>query len=242
MTATIASAAARALLGRRRTLLLVLFAAVPVLVALVARDRGPNATETAAEVIDLLVVRAVLPITALVLGTAALGSELEDGTAIFLLTSPMPRWKIIAAKLIVAGGGTALVAGGSALLAGLVVAVDGPSLSLVAGALVAVIVGSLVYAALFLAASVITNRALILGLIYTLVWEGTLASLFAGTRFLSVRQYVLSIADGLDGTAAHPFGDTLDMISAVVLAAIVLVLALAVAVDRLRSWEIGPAD
>lgn len=242
MIATIAAAAARALLGRRRTVLIVLFAAVPVLVALLARDRGPNATETAAQLIDLLVIRAVLPITALVLGTAALGSELEDGTAIFLLTSPVARWRIVAAKLVVAAGGSAIVAGGSALLAGLVVAVDDPSRGFVAAAVVAVIVGAVVYSALFLAASIVTSRALILGLIYTLVWEGTLASLFAGTRLFSVRQYVLSITDAIGGGSAHPFGDTLDGATAVVLAAVVLGLGLAVAIDRLASWEIGPAD
>ncbi len=242
MTITIAGAAARGLLARRRTLLMFLLAAVPVVVGLVVRDRGPNPTETAAELIDFLVIRAVLPITALVLGTAVLGSELEDGTAIFLLTSPVARWRIVAAKLVVAGGGSALIAGGSALLAGLAVAVDDPSRGLVAGTVLGVIVGAVVYSALFLAASIVTSRALILGLIYTLVWEGTLASLFAGTRLFSVRQYVLAIADALGGGPTHPFGDTLDATTAIVVAGVILGLALAVAVDRLRSWESGPAD
>jgi ABC-2 type transport system permease protein len=241
MIRTIAAASARALLGRRRTLLLALFAAVPVLVALLARDRGPNATETAAQLIDFLVVRAVMPITALVLGTAALGSELEDGTAIFLLTSPVARWRIVAAKLLVAAGGSALLAGASALLAGLVIAVDDASRGFVLAAVVGVVVGAVLYAALFLAASVITNRALILGLIYTLVWEGSLASLFAGTRLLSIRQYVLSIVDAV-ASGVRPFGDTIAVGTAVVLALVVLALSVALAIDRLRSWEIGPAD
>jgi ABC-2 type transport system permease protein len=242
----ISAAATRALLGRRRTLLLVLFAAVPVLVALLARDRGANASETAAALIDVLVIRAVLPITALVLGTAALGSELEDGTAVFLLTSPVPRSSIVAAKLLVAAGGTALIAGGSALAAGLIVATDSASVGVVLAAVVGVVAGAVLYAALFLAASVVTNRALIVGLLYTLVWEGALASLFAGTRLLSIRQYILAIVDAVSGLLSrpygNPFGETLETSTAVVLGAVVLAISVAVAIARLRAWEIGPAD
>jgi ABC-2 type transport system permease protein len=238
----IAQATARAVLGRRRTILLVLLAAVPVLVALLARDRGASAVETTAQTMDLLVVRAVLPITALVLGTAVLGSELEDGTAVFLLTSPIARSQIVAAKVLVAAGATAIIAGVSALLAGLIVATDVPSLGLVGPTLLGVLVGAAAYTAVFAALSLITSRSLIIGLIYILVWEGALASLFAGTRFLSVRQYVVGIADGIAQPLGRPFGETLPLATAAILAAVVFVLAAALTVERLRSWEIRPAD
>ena len=39
---------------------------------------------------------------ALILGTAALGSEIEDGTAVYLLTKPIPRWLVALAKIVVA--------------------------------------------------------------------------------------------------------------------------------------------
>lgn len=242
MIRAIAEATARAVLGRRRTILLVLLAAVPVLVALLARDRGVSAVETTAQTIDLLVVRAVLPITALILGTAVLGGELEDGTAVFLLTSPIARWRIVVAKLLVAAGGTAMIAGGSTIVSGLIVASDRPSLELVGPALLGVLVGSLLYSAVFMAVSLITSRSLIVGLIYTLVWEGALASLFAGTRFLSVRQYVVGIADGIGQPIGRPFGETLPLETAVALAVVALAVAVLIAVQRLRGWEVGPAD
>jgi hypothetical protein len=50
-----------------------------------------------------------MPLVALVFGTAALGSELDDGTAIHILTKPIPRWTIVLPKLVVAGGLTALL-------------------------------------------------------------------------------------------------------------------------------------
>lgn len=242
MILAIAQATARAVLGRRRVLLLLMLASVPLLVALLARDRGGDPSQVAAQTLDLLVIRAVLPISALVLGTAVLGTELEDGTAVFLLTSPIARWRIVAAKLAVAAAGTALIAGSSGLLAGLLVATDDRSLALVGPTVLGIVVGGIVYAAVFMAASLVTTRALIIGLLYTLVWEGGLASLFAGTRLLSVRQYVLAIVDAIAAPTGRPFGETLGLGTVAPLALAVFVLSVAVAVDRLRSWEVSPAD
>jgi ABC-2 type transport system permease protein len=46
---------------------------------------------------------------------------------------------------------------------------------------------------------VITTRALVVGLAYTLLWEGVLAGLLDGTRFMSIRQGTLGIAAALTG-------------------------------------------
>ena len=48
-----------------------------------------------------------MPLVALILGTAALGSEIDDGTAVYLLIKPIPRWRIALAKILVAAGLTA---------------------------------------------------------------------------------------------------------------------------------------
>jgi ABC-2 type transport system permease protein len=135
-----------------------------------------------------------------------------------------------------------LLAGGSALVAGLIVATDAPCRALVGPSVLGVVVGSVVYAALFVAISLVTSRALIVGLIYTLVWEGALGSLFSGTRFLSVRQYVVGIADGLAQPSGNPFGETLPLETAVVLAAVALVITTLLSVERLRVWQVGPTD
>ena len=64
----------RGLLGRRRTLLLVLLAGLPVLIALLIRISGGR--PDADRVLDTLVVRTVLPLVALIIGTAAIGSAI----------------------------------------------------------------------------------------------------------------------------------------------------------------------
>ena len=100
----IANVTLRALLGRRRTLLLLLLAGIPIVVGALVRANGglgdPNDVGTT---LDGLAVRIILPLVALVFGTAALGSELEDGSAVHLLTKPIGRTTIVLAKVAVAG-------------------------------------------------------------------------------------------------------------------------------------------
>jgi ABC-2 type transport system permease protein len=201
MVATIARLTVRSLLNRRRSLLMLLLAAGPVLIALLVRVAGrpPDPVRIELNVLDGLLVRTVLPLIALVMGTGAVGSELEDGTAVYLLAKPIPRWKVIAAKLLAAGGLTAALVAPAALVTGLILAGDqGGGGRIAAAYAVASVVGSLLYVSVFLAASVATGRALIIGLAYTLLWEGFLAGLFAGSRAFSIREYTIGIAAILD--------------------------------------------
>jgi ABC-2 type transport system permease protein len=235
---TIAQATLRSLLGRRRTLLLVLLAALPVVVAVLARIGSGRTNEVA--IIDALVVRTVLPLTALVFGTAALGSELDDGTAVYLLTKPIPRWQVIVAKLIVAAGLTAALVGASTLVTGLVSARGPNGIPITIAFTAAVAIGSAVYVAAFLAVSVITTRALVVGLFYTLIWEAALAGLLEGTRILSIREATISL-----GSAFAPAGAIkadLATTPAAILVAVVLVGGTLLASRRLASYEVRGQD
>jgi ABC-2 type transport system permease protein len=51
----------------------------------------------------------------------------------------------------------------------------------------------------FTALGAVTSRALVIGLVYTLLWEGVLAGLLEGTRFLSIRQGTLGVAAAITG-------------------------------------------
>jgi ABC-2 type transport system permease protein len=229
----------RGLLSRRRSLIMLLLASLPVLLALLIRlaGRGSNPVAIAATVLDDLVLRTVLPLVALVFGTAALGSELEDGSAVFLLAKPVPRWQIVAAKLIGAAGLTIALIVPTAVAAGLLVSGDqGGGFEMTIAAAIAWSIAIVLYCALFLALSIWTSRALIIGLVYTLIWEGVLAGLFEGTRLLSVRQYALSIADALDpGTRLS--GD-LDLVAAVAMAVIVFAAAAVLATQWLVAYQV----
>ncbi len=207
----------RGLLGRRRIVLMVVLALLPVLVGLLIRLGGGRSD--APEILDSLVVRTVLPLVALVIGTATIGSEIEDGTAVFLLAKPIARWRVALAKLAVAAGLTAALTVPPILVTGLLVGgFGGASVATAFGFALAAIAGGTAYAVAFAALGVITTRALVVGLGYTLLWEGVLASLLDGTRFLSIRQATLGVAAALTGEDVG-----VDVLEPVVAAAILLV-------------------
>jgi ABC-2 type transport system permease protein len=238
---SIAAVTARALLGRRRTLLMLLVAGAPVLLGLLVRLANgggrPNRLEPS---LEGLIVVTVLPLVALVFGTAALGSELDDGTAIHILTKPIPRWTIIVPKLAVAGGLTALLLVVSTLVSGVLIGGAGSrELSITFAFAVAIVFGSFVYVAIFLALSVFTSRGLIIGLAYALLWEGLLAGALPGTQLLSVREYVRGIVATLApaGTLTSLVGSTGFVATIVALLVITVLATLRLSVYEVRSAE-----
>ncbi len=233
----------RGALGRRRTILVALLAAVPVLIAVIIRLGGTTSDteDLTAGLLDALLVTTVLPLVALVFGTGVLGSELDDGTAVYLLVKPLERWRIVLSKAVVAAGITIALVVPSTLLAGLVVGGGRGGESIAIAFTVAVIPGALAYSAGFVALSVVTSRALIAGLLYVFIWEGLLAGLFAGTALLSVRQYVLAFAASLAGDH-QAIKSSVNVETAAVLAVVVLAAALALAIRRLGSWEVRTAE
>ena len=188
----------RGLLDRRRTWLMVLLAAIPVLVALAIVIWGRASFSS--RLFDQLIVRTVLPLIALVFGTAAVGAELDDGTIVYLLAKPVRRLRLASAKALVAAGLTMALVVPAVLLTGLVAITQDDSLIRATLAFaIATAAGGTAYALAFMALSTFTSRALAVGLGYVLLWEGVLSGLFEGTRSFSIRQATLGLADGLQG-------------------------------------------
>jgi ABC-2 type transport system permease protein len=234
----------RALFARRRVLFLLLLVAVPILIGLLARWRGlpGEGVERTATAIEQLVVRAVLPLVALVLGTAAIGAEVEDGTIIHLLTKPVPRWRIAVGKLLATTPPVVILVAGSTLIAGLAIGGDRGALTTVLALTAGVSVGAVAYTFLFVTLGVITTRALIAGLAYVIVWEGLLAGLFEGSRALSIREYTLAAAAALDPGGPLDIALRLDPAVAIVGLGAVVVISFAVCVWRLSRLELQAGD
>jgi ABC-2 type transport system permease protein len=236
--AAIARVTLRALLGRRRTILMLLLAGIPILVGLLIRANTDGIDQVGAT-LDGLVVRIILPLVALVFGTAALGSELEDGTAVHLLTKPIGRTTIVLAKVAVAGTLTAALVVPTTVITAILITRSGADLiGNVLGLGLGVLVGSFVYASIFAALSVLTSRGLILGLGYALIWEGLLAGLLPGTQVFSVREYVRGIANAVSPSVI----DSVVGGGAFLFAAIALIAALAIASYRLANYQVRTTD
>jgi ABC-2 type transport system permease protein len=222
----------RATLGRKRALLFGITPLVLVGVTVALHLAHPERADWQAQILGLFGFTVVLPLTALLIGTSVLGAEIDDGSIIHLLATPVPRWLVLAAKYVVAAVLTMIFAGLPELIAGLIATTPRQALGLFVG----VLAGSLMYNAVFVMISVLTTRAIAIGLLYALIWEGLLANLVPGARLLSVGQYSLGIANSI----AHEPGLTaaLSLPTAAGMGLAVTAVTLVIAARRLASFTI----
>jgi ABC-2 type transport system permease protein len=233
MMSTVAYITVRGLFGRKRALLLLPLPLLLVGLALICRSYDVDPAQWGTPVLIGLGLAVVLPVIALIVGTGVLGSEVDDGTLVHILTKPLPRRDIILAKLGVAIGVSAVTSAVPLFVAGTLA--DSARLGL--GLAAAAAVGACAYSAFFLLLSLLTRRPVLLGLVYILVWEGLLGRFVSGTRVLSIEQYVITIADKIAPTAI--LESKVSLTVSVVLAVIFVLGCTLAAVDRLRSFSMA---
>jgi ABC-2 type transport system permease protein len=228
---------ARQLLTRGRLAFLVTLAALPPLIALFytfsASRLDPDTFLVRAYTNFVFVV--VAPVTALVFAAAALGSELEDGTIVYLLLKPTPRWQIVVSRLVVTVLIIAALVSGSIVLTAIAADRGFAALDVAFAFAFGASLGGAAYAAIFCFLGLITNRALIAGLLYVFIWEGLLTRLLVGARDYSVREYMRGIADAFSTLPNDIFDATLTPTRSLVSVAVVVVIFGGLAVYRLRT-------
>jgi ABC-2 type transport system permease protein len=230
----VASLTLRATMGRKRALLFALPPLTLVLVTLALKAAHPERASWPEDILGMFGFSVVLPLTALIIGTSVLGAEMDDGSIIHLLATPVPRRVVILSKFAVAAVLTMLFAAVPELLAGLIA--TGGATRLAIGLFAGALAGSVIYNAIFVMVSVITTRAIAAGLGYVLIWEGLLANLVSGARLLSVGQYSLAVANSVARDGNLNAG--LSLGTAIVMGVIVTVAALAFATVRLSSFSL----
>jgi ABC-2 type transport system permease protein len=192
------------MLWSKRTLLCVLLAMFPVvpafLVARFGRDVGPG--EIAVVIGFLLHLQVVVPLLALIAGSAAVAEEVEDRTITFLFSRPIPRSSVLIGRwLAILVFLTSLLGVATWLL--LHVSAQSRNASppldvdIALPLYVAVFAGGLVYSAVFATFGVFFKSPVIVGLGYVFAIEGFLANLPAGTQVLSVQYHLRSLIAAL---------------------------------------------
>jgi ABC-2 type transport system permease protein len=176
----------------------------------------------------------VLPLTALIIGTSVLGAEIDDGSVIHLLATPVSRTSVVISKFAAAVTLTVMFGAIPEFLAAAIAKGVGDRLTL--GLLVGALVASVAYNALFVMLSILTTRAIAVGLLYLLVWEGLLGNLIGGVRVLSIGQYSVSVANAIAKTSA--LNAHLTLATSVIMAAAVTIVTLALAARRLSMFAL----
>ena len=197
---TVARLTYRALLGRRRALILFALPVLLIVIAVAVRGFAGADDQTASDVLGGFALATMVPLIGVIAGTGAIGPEIDDGSVVYLLAKPVKRPTIIFTKLIVAIGVTMAFSAIPTFVAGLILNGNGQQIAV--AYTIAALVASIAYTALFLLLGTVTRHAVVFGLVYALVWEALFGSLVPGARTLSVQQW--SLAVGREGRRRRP--------------------------------------
>lgn len=143
----------------------------------------------------------ILTILSVVYGTGVLGQEIEGRTIVYLLTRPIPRWRILLSKYLGAWVAITITVCMSEIL--LALTLFGTKLSDVPllADLKIIPVGAAAYGAVFLLLSTILTKPLSYGLLFSFGWESWVPSLPGGFSRWSIMAYLRAMAPHLGQTA-----------------------------------------
>lgn len=195
---TIVRLGVRSVFGRRRGVLLFVLPVVLVALAVLIRALVGERTDAAENTLYGLGIVVIVPLVALLSTSGLLAPEIDDGSVSYLLAKPVSRHTIVASKLLVAFSCVVLFAVVPMLVAGLVLLTSSPEYAV--GFAVAALAGGTAYCTIFAWLSVRTRHAVVVGLIYLLVWEGLLGGLLSGIRWLSVARWSGQVVDAIAGS------------------------------------------
>lgn len=207
--------------GKRWIVAAVLFL-LPAALALIIRATGSETPGRLLEFVLLwiLIPQALLPLVALLYASGIIQDELEEQTITYLLVRPISKATVYVVKMIAMWTTSALLVVGLSLLTFLAIyAGSGAGLASVSlrfletCAILSLAV--IAYCSLFGLMSLLTKRVLVLGVVYTVIVEGLLASLPLSVRMITIIYYTRLIAyRTLDFVITWPRGNEEDVAAA----------------------------
>jgi ABC-2 type transport system permease protein len=87
----VAAITLRATMGRKRAFIFAISPLVLVLVTAALKLSHPERASWPADILGVFGLTVVLPLTALIIGTSVLGAEIDDGSIVHLLATPVSR-------------------------------------------------------------------------------------------------------------------------------------------------------
>ena len=190
---TVLSLVLRRLVTGRRALGLAL---LPLLVGGIAlayflsgeRD-DPTPPEIYATLAEQFLLPSAVAFVAVVLGASAIGDEREDGTILYLAATPLRRVTLVASSGLAAWIATTVISL-PGLVATFAFALGGDATASAAlWSLAGLVATALCYAALFGWLSLAIRRPVLVGFLYVVLWEGSVAAFAPSARWLSVSAY-----------------------------------------------------
>lgn len=204
-----------------------------VLALAVGRAAEADRFQASFELVEAFGLSLLVPITALVFASAALGDPAEDGTLVYLWLRPISRFKIALSSL---AGAVAVALPFGVLPTVAIAAISGGGGALITGSLLASTIALVAYSTLFLGLGLIVRRALVWGLAYVLIWEGFVARSGTGAARLSVLVYARSVLADIAGREAPRLASSTTI--GVIVPLVIGALALALTTSFLRRLDV----
>jgi len=193
INATVVSIVLRRLITGRRALALAILPLLVGGIALAYFASGERDDPTPAEIYASLAEQFLLPsavaFVAVVLGASAIGDERDDGTILYLAATPLRRVTLVASSAFAAWIATTLLSlPGLAATLGFALGSEA-TVRAALWSLLGLAATTLCYAALFGWLALAIRRPVLVGFLYVVLWEGSVAAFAPSARWLSVSAY-----------------------------------------------------
>ena len=238
MNSTILRLGVRSLFGRARVWLMIAMPVILVILAVVLRMASTNGMDeqSAENFLRIFGIGIAVPVIALIATTTLINSEFDDGSIIYLLTKPISRVAIIASKAVIVLGAGVIFGAVMMFVAGLLMVGAGGGVAV--AALAGGAVSTIAYVGIFTALATTMKRSVVGCLLFWLIWESTISSLFSPVKWLSARAWGNAVIQQIatvpgDGKPAVP------LVYAVIAALVALAAGVVLAGQRLASMTIS---
>jgi len=181
----------------------VIFAAVILLLKPLFSDEGVTVSSLFPQVSVFLYIHFLLPLTAIFMGTAVIGDEVDGRTLPYLLTRPIPRRTIVLSKLISGAALTGLIFLISLLVTYIIMKQENGLHGLIQdadiylGTIGIIFLGMVVYLSLFCFMGGLLKRPVLIGLFFTFGWESTVSFLPGNIKYFTISHYLHILAKRL---------------------------------------------
>ncbi len=172
---------------------------LPMLIAIIIRSTDPYAAPGSMEfgLVFMLIPQGLLPLLALVYASGIIQEEQEDQTITYLLVRPIPKWMMYLIKWAAALTAAEILAMAAIVLTYAAIfcgthGASGSFIHLAERCLVACTVHGLAilaYCGIFGLMGLVTQRVLVIGILYTALFEGLFANTPFNLRMITVIYY-----------------------------------------------------
>lgn len=182
----------------------------------------------------------LLPISVMVLSSAAFGDEIDDKTLYLITLKPISRFRIVAEKFIAVVAVALPILWASVILVWTVLAWGRFEHlnDLIWPMIASIFVGVIGFGSIFLTVSLFIRRTLLFGMFYVTIWEGALSGFLPGIRNFSISHYSRSMFADLVESDRDLVDNAASSTRVMITVVIIMLISLAIGTWRLRRMAI----